>query len=202
MKNLPTLDRIGETVPVQRFLGWIGILPLFLILVLPLQAEKYEVDKNHSSIGFTVKHLLVSDVDGVFEDYDIAFEMVQSDIRKMDLDVTVESIDTRNQRRDNHLRSDDYFGIATHPKLTYRSTGYKGNGRKGKLTGELTIKGITQKVLLDVNISEPVQFDGKEVLGISAEGKINRKDFEVGVGVPSAIVSDEVEIKITLEVNR
>lgn len=189
-------------IAIKNFMTTLSVISLLVSgLLFTVYSKKYDVDSTHSSIGFTVKHLLVSDVDGVFTDYDTTLKIVKGEIRKFDLDILVKSIDTRNNRRDDHLRTDDFFDVNKYSKITFRSEGYKASGpNQGKLTGELTIKDIKKKVILDVAISDPTQFRGKEVYGLSLTGKISRKSFKVGDSTPAAVVSDEVTIKVNLEV--
>lgn len=189
-------------IAIKNFMTILSVVSLLVSgLLFTVYSKKYDVDSTHSSVGFTVKHLLVSDVDGVFTDYDATLEIVKGEIRKFDLDVSVKSVDTRNNRRDGHLRTDDFFDVDKYPKITFRSEGYKAGGpNQGKLTGELTIKDVKKKMILDVAISNPTQFRGKEVYGISLTGKISRKSFKVGESTSAAVVSDEVTIKVNLEV--
>lgn len=174
-----------------------------LMFTAVASAQEYNIDTAHSSMGFTVKHLLISDVDGVFDDYKVTFNMVRQNIRKFDVDVQVKSVDTRNEKRDNDLQSENFFQASKYPNITFRSKGYKRiSASEGMIFGDLTIKDVTKRVILNVKISDTIQFQGKEVVGVSIDGKLNRKEFNVGSNYPSAVVGDEIALKINLQVKK
>lgn len=154
----------------------------------------WTVDKAHSKLGFTVTHLLVSEVDGTFNAFDAKITATKDDFSDAAIELTadVNSVDTNNERRDGHLKSPDFFDAAQFPTLTFKSTSVKKTGEKTyKVTGDLTIHGVTKSVDLDATlIGTTAARDGKKISGWKVTGTINRIDFKVGTSGPT--VSDEV----------
>lgn len=176
-------------------------------------AETWTIDPIHTSSGFEVTHLLVSKVRGEFGDTTGTIDINDKDLAKSKVDVVIDasSIDTRNADRDKHLRSEDFFWVEKHPKVTFVSTKVeKGKGKgKGnyKVTGDLTMRGVTKPVTLDVSYTgqELKTPWGSVVRGASATATINRKDWGIiwnktfdGGGIT---VSDTVKLIIEAEFN-
>ncbi|HVK62236.1 MAG TPA: YceI family protein [Bdellovibrionales bacterium] len=142
---------------------------------------KYVVDKDHSNVGFAVRHLMITDVIGHFKDFEGSFTFDRETGAVTDGTFTVKtaSIDTDNDKRDEHLRSADFFDSAKHDSMTFKNSKLEKNGKdKYKWTGDLTIRGKTKPVTFDLT-ETGMQKDpwGNQRLGFHAEGKINRKDF-------------------------
>jgi polyisoprenoid-binding protein YceI len=164
-------------------------------------AGTYQIDPNHSTAQFVVRHLGISNVQGdftkvsgtvVFDDQDISKSIVNASI-----DVT--SVDTRVQARDNDLKSDKFFDVGKYPTMTFTSTKIwsTGNGT-AKMTGNLTIHGVTKEVTFDVNgPSAPINAMGGLRRGVEATAKISRKDF--GITADAGFVGDEISITIDAE---
>ena len=110
-----------------------------------LMASSYSVDNAHSNVGFTVKHMMVTNVHGKFTSYDakVEFDDATKTFKKLVANIDTNSIDTGIEKRDNHLRSDDFFAVEKFPKMTFEMTSYKADGDDGKMIGNLTIRGIT-----------------------------------------------------------
>jgi len=181
-------------------------LALSIALGLPASAATYQIDPVHSSIGFSVSHLMVSKTDGVFTEYTgaIAFDPDNLESANFQATIQVSSIDTRNEKRDGHLRSPDFFDADSFPTIEFQSTALKGDGPEYVLEGNLTIRGVTRQLSLPVTISGPVQTPmGFSAIGISGQTVINRQDFGVSwnkqMDQGGLVVGDEVTIIINIE---
>ena len=171
-------------------------------------AKTYEVDKTHSSIGFSVRHMAISNVKGAFDDFEASFTYVpgQPDTWRCEAVIQAASIDTGNQKRDDHLRSDEFLDAAKYPTITFASTSVKlGKDGRGTVTGDLTLHGVTREVVLDLEllgILETSPF-GDSRAGFTATGKINREDFGLTwnkvMEAGGLLVGDDVEIVIAVE---
>jgi len=166
------------------------------------QAATWNVDGAHTRAGFSVKHLVISDVKGDFDKLSGKAQVDEADLSKSSIEVTIEaaSISTRDEKRDNHLKSPDFFDVAKFPTLTFKSTKVVA-GKDGALTitGDLTMRGVTKPVTLDGSITNVITDpQGNSRRGVSVNGKLNRKDFGVSYG-PAAIVGDEVKLDIQAE---
>jgi polyisoprenoid-binding protein YceI len=166
------------------------------------QAATWQIDPNHSSAQFSVKHLGVSTVRGAFMKVSGSAKYDAADPTKGSLDATIEaaSVDTRVSMRDNDLRSPNFLDVEKYPTITFRSKQTKVAGAgKLQITGDLTIHGVTKEVVLDVDgptapIKDPW---GNQRIGASASTKINRHDF--GVNGAPGVVGDDITITIDAE---
>jgi len=166
-------------------------------------ADTFKIEGSHTQSGFAVKHLLISTVRGEFGKTEGTVVIDPADLTKSTVEATIDvtSVDTRDAKRDEHLKGADFFDAAKFPRITFKSTKVEKAGEGAlKVTGDLTIKGVTKSVVLDVagptaEIKDPW---GNTRRGLSATTKINRKDFGVSYG-PDAAVSDVVAITIDAE---
>ena len=159
-------------------------------------AGTWDLDPVHSHIGFTARHLMVSKVRGHFTKFDVQVVTAEN---PLDSTVTA-SIDTGNEMRDDDLRSERFLDTASHPLMTFRSTSVTPDGDKYKVTGDLTIRGVTKPVTLDVEIGGfgPDPYGGTRA-GFSATTEINRNDFGVSFNAPvpgGVMVSEKIPIEI------
>jgi polyisoprenoid-binding protein YceI len=170
------------------------------------RSEAWEVDRAHSAINFTINHFFTP-VDGSFDDYDAEILFDPNDLEGSSINVTIpiESINTRNDRRDNHLMSDDFFNAEQWPNMTFVSNTIEQTGDNQFVAkGELTIRDVTRDFELPFELlgvmDHPMQ-DGKKVAGIVASAELMRTDFGVGVGdwAATAVVGDQVDIQLNLE---
>ena len=157
-------------------------------------------DDPHSQLGFTVSHLGIADVSGTFNDFDVTVQTSKPDFSDavFELTANVASIDTRVDARDNHLKSADFFDAEKYPALTYKGTGIQKVGQNQyKLSGNLTIHGVTKPVAMDLVHKGTVEnaMNKKQTAGFQVTGTIKRSDFGIGGKFPSAMISDEVRIK-------
>jgi polyisoprenoid-binding protein YceI len=178
------------------------LTPLALLLsVVVAQAQTWAVDKSHSRLGFSVTHLLISEVDGNFKTFDAKLTAAKPDLSDAVFELTadVNSINTDNDRRDGHLKGADFFDAAKYPTLTFKSTSVKKVAdKKYKIMGDLTMHGVTKPLTLDATIIGPVTMEGRngkqEKVGLKVSGTLKRTDFGVGSS-GGATVSEEVELK-------
>ena len=161
---------------------------------------KWNADPMHSKLTFSVTHMGISDVDGLFNKFTASATTNKADFSDavFELSVEVPSINTQVEMRDNHLRSADFFEVATYPSMTFKSTAItKVSKDKYKLTGNLTLHGITKPVTMDLwyrgtNVDDKTK---KSTSGFQLTGIIKRSDFNVGAKFPAPVLSDEVKIK-------
>jgi polyisoprenoid-binding protein YceI len=164
-------------------------------------------DKAHSRLGFTVTHLLISDVEGFFKNSTIKLSTSKADFTDAVVEVTAEtaSIFTDNEKRDGHLQSADFFDVAQFPTLTFKSTSFKKASAANTyiVKGNLTMHGVTKPVTLTAVAKTGVHpMSKKAIAGFKITGKLKRSDFGIGGGTPSAIVSDEVQINASAEFSK
>lgn len=167
-----------------------------------LYAGNYTIDKAHSSVGFKVKHMMISNVKGKFGVFsgNIVYNEKAKNLTKLDGKVDVESIDTDNEKRDAHLKSADFFDVKKYPNITFTLIKVSGDYAYGKLT----MHGVTKDVKLDFEnngvIKDPY---GNQRLGIALEGKINRADFDLKYNstleAGGVLIGEDVEIDIDIE---
>lgn len=165
------------------------------------------VDPAHTHASFTIRHLVISNVRGEFQKLAGTVQLDEKDVTKSSVEATIDatSIDTRVADRDKHLRSPDFFDVATYPTITFKSTRVEQAGQgKLKVAGDLTIRGVTKPVVLDVEgptaeIKDPW---GNARRGFSATTKVNRRDFGLNWSKlieAGPVVGDEVKIEIEAE---
>jgi polyisoprenoid-binding protein YceI len=175
----------------------------------PLGPNQWRIDQSHSGASFSVKHNVVSTVRGQLGRISGTIEYDGKDINSVKADVSIDmkAINTGIENRDNHLRSPDFFDVANHPNLTFKSKRVEpGTGGRFKLVGDLTIRGNTKEVALDVEGPSPVVKSPRGILtGASATTKISRKEFGVlwnNLIESLPVVGDEVTVTIDLELQR
>lgn len=169
--------------------------------------SKWAVDVSHSSIDFSVRHMMIAKVKGTFHSFEAQIEADAEDLTSANIlfQVDISSIDTRNSDRDTHLRSADFFDSEQHPKMTFQSTQItKTSDGEYAVTGDLSIHGITKPESFDVTF-EGVGKDpwGNEKVGFSAVGSIKRADFGLTYNAVletgGVLIGDEVKISIEIE---
>jgi polyisoprenoid-binding protein YceI len=183
---------------------------LAAVLALPASASTttWQIDPQHSSAQFGVTHLMISTVRGEFHGLKGTLSLDDKDITKSTVEVTIDanSVDTREPNRDAHLKSPDFFDVAKYPTLTFKSTKVEQvSPGELKVTGDLTIRGVTKQVVLNVEgpkapIKDPM---GMQRTAVSATAKINRQDFGVSwnktLDSGGVVVSDDVRITLDVE---
>ena len=173
-----------------------------------LVKTKWSIDTIHSEVAFKVKHLMITNVKGVFKEFDASIYTTGEDFMTSEIDFWMNpaSIDTGAADRDAHLRSADFFDVEKHKQITFIGDTYEKVDNDGSYTlwGDLTIKGITKKIKLDVEFGGVVKDPwGNEKAGFSVNGKINRKDFELNwnaaLEAGGVLVGDEIKISCDIE---
>lgn len=171
-----------------------------------MATTKWTVDPTHSEVGFKVKHMMFTNVSGRFGTFNGSAETEGDSFEnaKIDFEADVTSIDTNNADRDNHLRSGDFFDAEQFPKLTFSATEMKKDGDDYKISGDLTLHGVTKPVTLNVEYGGIAKDPwGNEKAGFSINGKLNRKDFgltwNAALETGGVLVSEEVKLNIELQ---
>jgi polyisoprenoid-binding protein YceI len=173
--------------------------------------KTYVVDPSHSTAAFSVRHLMVSNVRGHLGPVSGTLSLDAEDVTRSRIEATIDAkeIDTRDPKRDEHLRSPDFLDVEKFPSLRFRSTRVKRLGDEQlEVAGDLTIRGITREVVLAVEgpTAESTSPWGQKKIGATATGKINRKDFgltwNMALEAGGVVVGDEVKINIELELDR
>ena len=167
-------------------------------------AGTWDLDPVHSTIGFVVRHLMVSKVRGKFTTFEVQVVTAPNPLEStVAATVDLSSVDTGNETRDNDLRSTNFFDVGTHPKMTFASTRIEPDGDNFRVTGDLTIRGVTKPVTLTVEINGfgPDPYGGTRA-GFSATGELNRSDFGVSFNAPipgGVMISENVKLEIEAE---
>jgi polyisoprenoid-binding protein YceI len=171
-----------------------------------MSTTKWAIDPTHSEIGFKVKHMMFTNVSGKFETYDATITTEDDDFTKSSISFSanIDSINTGNSDRDNHLKSADFFDAEKNPKLTFVSSSLVKKGDDYEITGELTLHGITKTVKLETEVSGLMKDPwGNTKVGLNATGKINRKDWGLNwnsaLETGGVLVSEEVKLNIELQ---
>lgn len=181
-----------------------------IALALPVAAlaSTWNIDPEHSNVGFKVRHLMISNVKGNFEKHSGVVELNDSDITKSKVEVTIDtnSVNTNVAKRDAHLRSADFLDVAKYPTMTFVSRKVARSGKDGlKVTGDLTLHGVTRQVVLDVDSLSNESKDpwGHIRRGATATATINRKDFGLvwnkALETGGVVVGDDVTITLEIE---
>lgn len=187
-----------------------------LVLLLSLgvigssaHAASYTLDAAHTTIGFSVRHMMVSNVKGSFGDFagTIEFDETNPSAMKASATIQVASVTTANEKRDDHLRNEDFFDAPKFPAITFETTRVEGSLPNLTLVGNLTIKGVTKEVSIPVEVGGPIVNPwGQTVIGLSGGTTINRQDFGLtwsknldGGGV---VVGDEVKLILEIEATK
>lgn len=168
----------------------------------------YKIDVDYSEIMFRVKHLMISTVSGNFKKFDGTIEVSEADLSDavITFEADADSIDTKNEQRDGHLKSDDFFNAAQFPKLTFQSTGIKSKGGdEYLLTGDFTIRDVTNSIALQVTYNgNTIDPWGMERMGFEISGKINRKEYGLKwsalTEAGGMVVAEDVKLEMNIEV--
>jgi len=182
----------------------LNTLIIALLVAGAAAAQTWTLDKSHAKVGFSITHLLISEVEGSFNSFDIKLTSAKDDFSDAVVEFTADanSVNTSNEDRDKHLKNPDFFEADKFATLTFKSNSFtKVEGKKYKLTGDLTLHGVTKPVTLDAIVNGPIihPFNKKTVAGFKVSGTIKRSDFNFGSKYPGAVLSDEVVINANSE---
>jgi polyisoprenoid-binding protein YceI len=172
-----------------------------------LTAGTWAIDPVHSSVNFSVRHLVVSKVRGSFGTFSGAVVVAEDGTPSVTAEIAVDSLHTGNEQRDAHVKSADYFDAAQYPTATFVSTGVRPEGDHYVVDGDFTLKGVTKPIalLLEFNGVNPGMGHG-EVAGFEASVVLNRKDFGIDIDMPletgGAVVGDKITITLEIEALR
>ncbi|MFL5786685.1 MAG: YceI family protein [Flavisolibacter sp.] len=171
-----------------------------LIQTASFAQTTWKNDKMHSKLTFTVTHLMLSDIDGLFKNFDVTITSSKPDFSDAVFTLTADasSLNTDVEMRDNDLKSANFFEVAKYPSITFKSTSITAAGKDHyKLTGNLTMHGVTKPVTMDLLYRGTIQhpMTKKDDAGFKLTGVLKRSDFNIGSKYPSAMISDDVTIK-------
>lgn len=189
----------------MKKLSLISALSLSLILsaFTAVAPSTWNLDTAHSKLGFSITHLMVSEVEGSFKKAEATITATKDDFTdaKVTVKADVNSIDTDNDDRDAHLKKPDFFDAEKYPTITFESTSFKKTGDKTyKVKGNLTMHGVTKAIELDAKANLGTNpMSKKTIAGFKITGKIKRTDFGIAPETPSAMLSDEVNIVANAE---
>lgn len=173
-----------------------------MVTEIAVAQTNWSVDKVHSHVGFSVSHMMVSETTGSFDAFEARISSKSDDFNDAVVELKAEagSINTGNEDRDKHLRGADFFDVEKFNSLTFKSKTFtKVKDKKYKVTGDLTLHGITRTVTLELTFNGVYKNENKTIAGFKAFGTLKRSDFSIGVSVPNAVVGDEVNILVNAE---
>jgi polyisoprenoid-binding protein YceI len=191
-----------KTIKITLMLAVVALLSFTVV-----EQFSYTVDASHSRLGFTIKHMGISDFNGNFGKFETKITTSKADFSDavIELSADVNTINTGNEMRDGHLKGADFFETEKFPTLTFKSTSFKLiEGKNYKIEGDLTLHGITKKVTLNAmhyGIVENPQ-SKKTVAGFKVTGVVKRSEFGIGAGFPAPGLSDEVNLIADLELGK
>lgn len=187
----------------------VALMAILLVAATGAMAQtKWTVDKLHSNVKFSVQHMVVSEMEGSFKMFDGTMEHSKADFSdaKINFTVDVASVNTDNERRDGHLKADDFFNAEKYPKMTFVSTSVKPAGQgKYKIAGNLTIRDVTKPVVFDVTHGGVLKTQKGSKAGFKARTTINRFDYNLkwdrATETGGLVVGKEVEIVVNVEMD-
>lgn len=201
------MNRVEQNRIPTRYM-YIHIIYIHIIMETAVKTI-WSIDPTHSEVQFKVKHLVISTVTGTFKKFEGSLESDSEDFdgATASFSIDVDSIDTNVADRDAHLKSDDFFAADKHPQITFTNGVLAKSGDDYKLTGDLTMRGVTKNVTLDVELGG-VMVDpyGQTKAGFEISGKVNRKDFGLAWSAVTEaggiVVADEVKLQLNIQVVR
>lgn len=189
----------------MRFKSLVMGLSAVVVAAGVFGADTYKLDASHASVGFSVKHLSISNTKGAFPKVSGTLILDEKNLGKSSVEVTIDaaSVNTNDENRDKHLRAADFFEVEKYPTITFKSTKVVRNDAGYVATGDLTIKGVTKSVEIPFTLSGPIENPMYPVNVVGVEGglTINRRDFNITYA-PAAVIGDQVKIDLQVEFNR
>jgi polyisoprenoid-binding protein YceI len=194
---------------MKRFILFFA-LTVFALGSLMAQKSGWTLDKAHSSINFSVRHMVISEVTGNFRDFDVSFTSSRDDFSdaSVDASINVASINTDNERRDGHMKTDDFFNAEKFPQIKFKSTSFEKVGEnKYNITGDLTIRDVTKKVTFDAVYNGTIKAPwGATISSWKASLSVNRFDYGLkwnkAIDSGGLIAGETVKITLNLELDK
>lgn len=188
----------------KLFLPALAIVLGSLFAFTHVEKAVWKYDSAHAKVGFSISHMMISDVDGAFKNVEATVTTTKDDFSDAIAEMTaqVNSVNTDNDQRDEHLRGADFFDAEKFPSIEFKSTSFKKADADNvyTVTGNLTMHGVTKPVVLTAIARTGIHFmTKKDIAGFKITGKINRKDFGIGVQTPGAMLGEEVSIVANAE---
>ena len=188
---------------MKKVIVLVALISTSLLAFKSVTPTVWDADTAHSKLGFVITHMMISDVEGSFKNFTSTITASKEDFSDavVELKADVNSVNTDNERRDAHLKNEDFFDAAKYPTLTFKSTSVKKlGGNKYKVAGNLTFHGVTKPVTLDATLrGKTVNQAKKAVAGFKVTGTIKRSDFNFGTKYATAMLSDEVTLNANTE---
>ena len=178
------------------------IAAIALSLGIAAQAEVFKVDTAHAGISFSIKHLMLSNTKGAFNTFDgtVDYDLETKTLKSIEGFIEASSIDTNNDKRDDHLKNEDFFNVSEFPRITFKSTSIKKTGDNTFLVkGRLNVLGVDRDVSLPVTVNGPVDGpDGAKRIGLECMTTLNRRELGI-TNSPAAVIGDDVKVSIEAE---
>ncbi|HXK10367.1 MAG TPA: YceI family protein [Vicinamibacteria bacterium] len=201
--------KTGLAVPVRPWPRGAVLAAALAVASPTLAADSYTFDKAHTTVGFQVRHI-VTMVGGKFQDFagTIQVDRAKPESSSVEFTIQAASISTGDAKRDEHLKSPDFFDVATHPTITFKSTSVKPSGKDAfQVTGNLTMRGVTKQVTLPVTfLGEAKDPWGNEKVGFETATTLNRQDYGISwnktLDQGGVLVGDEVQVQVSVEANK
>ena len=196
-------DLASGSVPVKKVLGFVVAALLFPSITFA--ADTYKVDPAHTSVTFSVRHLGINSVKGRFKEFDGALVLDGDALKEASGTIQVKSVDTGVEKRDDHLRTSDFFDAAKYPTITFKTKRVeKGGSGQPVLIADFTMRGVTKELRLPAKMSKPTKDPwGGVRVGLEAKTKLNRKDYGINyhevLETGAMAVGEEVELEINAE---
>ncbi len=182
---------------------FLSAIPILLFPPTILSPDVWIADSTHARLGFSVTHLMVSEIDGSFSKFNATLTSSEADFSDavVDLSADVSSINTDNEKRDAHLKTPDFFDAVKYPTLDFKSTSFIKSGEASyKVTGNLTMHGITKAVVLTATyLTGTNPITKKSIAGFKISGKLNRTDFGIGTTFASGMIGEDISIHANAE---
>ena len=176
------------------------------VLLLPgaRADDHYNIDPAHTRVGFSVRHMGISNVKGVFDEFEGSLVLDEGRIKEASATIQVKSVNTRVQQRDNHLRTADFFDAAKYPVITFKTKRVETSAGQTRLIADFTMRGVTKELALPVSLSGAIKDpQGNTRIGLEASAKLNRKDYGINyhqiLEAGALAVCEEVTIEINAE---
>ena len=189
----------GKLILIALIIGLFAVSAAFA-------SDEYEIDAVHSSIGFSVRHLMISNVTGNFNDFSGKLLFDENDLTKSSIEIEIKSasINTNNEGRDNHLRAADFFNVEKFPAITFKSSKVEKSGETYVLFGTFTMHGVSKEISIPFEFIGKIKGpDGKQRLGFEGSTKLDRKDFGITwnktLDEGGIAVGNEVKVQLNIE---